>query len=328
MAQGGPERIVGATRVFNEDGIIEPFVRHHAALLDLHLFLDNGSTDRTLDILRALQADGIPLHVYQARSPVFAEPVYNTGLYNLALAEGADWVAMLDCDEFIDARRLPQGFRGFLSTVPPEFRCVRVPMVDYLASLPETAHELNPAKRLVLRSAEAGDGKVFIRTQSAGQVEIAAGNHAIVSMQGADMGMVQASLVLAHYPGRSPHQLATKAMVGRLKVLAAGQTYAAQQWSAHYAAPFEALKRTPRAWLAETALSQAGKPVEGLVHDPLEYLGGGLAYTHRTDDEARLIAVLAAYAESLAVSHGRILDRKRLIRGALMADAAVARRLF
>jgi hypothetical protein len=58
-------RLVAASRVLNEDDILEAFVRHHAALVDHHIFLDNGSSDRSLAILRALQAEGLPLTVLQ-----------------------------------------------------------------------------------------------------------------------------------------------------------------------------------------------------------------------------------------------------------------------
>ena len=60
-------RLVAVTRIRNEDDIVEAFARHHAALVDHHVFLDNGSADGTLAILAALHRDGLPLTVLQTR---------------------------------------------------------------------------------------------------------------------------------------------------------------------------------------------------------------------------------------------------------------------
>ena len=45
--------LIGITRVLNEDDIVEAFVRHHATMVDHHLILDNGSSDETVNILKA-----------------------------------------------------------------------------------------------------------------------------------------------------------------------------------------------------------------------------------------------------------------------------------
>ncbi len=58
-------RVVGVSRVLDEADVIEPFIRHHAALLDLPIVLDNGSSDGTVEILRALHEEGVALQVYQ-----------------------------------------------------------------------------------------------------------------------------------------------------------------------------------------------------------------------------------------------------------------------
>ena len=83
-------RLVAATRVLDEDDVLEAFVRHHAALVDHHIFLDNGSTDRSLAILQALRAEGLPLTVLQTRAAHFCEPPLLTGLFRMAAGMGAD----------------------------------------------------------------------------------------------------------------------------------------------------------------------------------------------------------------------------------------------
>ncbi|HEX4505856.1 MAG TPA: glycosyltransferase family 2 protein, partial [Alphaproteobacteria bacterium] len=85
--------LVAVSRILNEDDIIESFVRHHAELVDHHLFLDNGSTDDTLRILRDLKTEGLQLTVLQNKAPFFTEVSYNTSLFRQAVRlYSADWV--------------------------------------------------------------------------------------------------------------------------------------------------------------------------------------------------------------------------------------------
>ncbi len=64
-------RLTAVTRVFNEEDIIEPFIRHHAAFAAAHILLDNGSGDRTLDILASLRREqGHSVLIRPCRGPV------------------------------------------------------------------------------------------------------------------------------------------------------------------------------------------------------------------------------------------------------------------
>jgi glycosyltransferase involved in cell wall biosynthesis len=69
-------RLITVTRVRNEDDIVEAFVRHHAVLVDHMILLDDGSTDRTPDILAALTAEGLPISVYRGQSATFVESAH------------------------------------------------------------------------------------------------------------------------------------------------------------------------------------------------------------------------------------------------------------
>ena len=53
-------RIVAISTVRDEEDIIEAFVRHMLAFAERLIILDNGSTDSTPDILRAMQDEGLP----------------------------------------------------------------------------------------------------------------------------------------------------------------------------------------------------------------------------------------------------------------------------
>ncbi len=56
-------KLIGIVQVRNEADIIEPFVRHHASMLDEIVILEDGSSDATDTILSALQQEGLPLVV-------------------------------------------------------------------------------------------------------------------------------------------------------------------------------------------------------------------------------------------------------------------------
>lgn len=312
-------RIVGVSRVLNEADIVEPFIRHHAALLDLHIVLDNGSTDGTVELLRALRAEGLELQAYQTTSPLFMEQAYNTGLYRLALQEGADWVFFLDADELLVLRGV-ETVQQVLGLVPGEVACLRLPAFRY--SRPASENGVHPFQRLVWRAAEPEMHKVVARRLDPARIAIYAGNHFAFVDGRADLGLSQDRLHLAHVPDRSPLQLACKVILGRLRPVASGAA-SAEHFSVHRLPDFEALKSDPRAWL-----EAVGSVAPELVEDPVRYRGGALQYTSPPDDLARLLALFAAQSEVLARSHGAIMDRKRLLKKELTEKASQATRLF
>ncbi len=96
-------KLVAVSRVRNEADIIEAFVRHHAVLFDKLIVLDDGSCDGTYEALLMLQAEGLPLVVLRAPVIGYEQSRYMTRLLQMAVDQfGADWVAPLDADEFIE----------------------------------------------------------------------------------------------------------------------------------------------------------------------------------------------------------------------------------
>ena len=136
-------RLVAVTRIRNEDDIVEAFVRHHAAMVDHHVFLDNGSNDRTVEILKSLRTEGVGVSIFSNRSPVFVEVAQNTHLLRHALALGADWVLHLDCDvPSIAARTRSRMSRGARETSSAT-RIVR----DSSAFVAYSSRNFRPRKR-------------------------------------------------------------------------------------------------------------------------------------------------------------------------------------
>ncbi|HYZ64094.1 MAG TPA: glycosyltransferase family 2 protein [Acetobacteraceae bacterium] len=311
-------RVVGVSRVLNEADLIEPFIRHHAALLDLHIVLDGGSTDATVDILRALHDEGIKLQVFQTTSPIFVEHVHSTGLYRLAVGAGADWVLFLDADELLVTRQAARP-HDILGLAPADIACLRIPVFRYAAPPPGAGH---PLTRLTRRELDPHMFKIAARRLDPARISVYAGNHGAFVDGVADLGLSQDRLVLAHLPDRLPLQSARKAILGRLKAIASGAQVAAA-FNSHIEPAFQALKQDPRAWL-----EAAARGIDAPVEDPVAYRGGPLLHTSEPDELARLLALFAGQGEVLARTFGEIMDRKRLVRRELFEKAAVARRLF
>ncbi len=325
-------RLVAVTRVFNEDDIIEAFVRHHAAIVDHHLLLDNGSVDRTLDILTNLRTEGLPITVLQNTVPFYAVEFYATHLFRNALSMFApDWIMFLDADEFLDARGHPGGLRARVAGVPDAIQALKIPTIDYVETQSDDPNELLvPARmRWRLRDAPEPMSHVTVRaTAAAPDLRIRSGAHnafrGTTELPSQDETMVR----LAHFPRRNAGQMVTKNLIGRLKLLAAGAEAQAVGLSARYIALYERLRDRPEELLADPAFLHPVHPDGDLVFDPLRYLGTALRHTRAADPTAKMIRVLLSYAESLAVQFGALADRNAAIRLQNVNDAGRWTKLF
>lgn len=309
-------RIIAVTRVLNEEDVIEPLIRHHAPMVDHHIVLDNGSSDRTLEILASLKAEGARLTVLQCASVIFAETQFNTLLYDRAVGEhGADWVVFLDADEFIDSRLIGD-LRSFLTAISDEHRTIGVELINYDSSSEATKNDINIVRRFVRRvKSPIGVWKVFVRGGLApGRVVVDAGNHHIYLDGNYQIPLKQEQLLLAHYPNRSPLHWAGKAVSGWLKVLAAGQQERGR--ATHYISTFEQFKLQPQVWI-DGALEQFRKLQysSDLVDDPIDYRGEALLYTENVDYNWRALKLVLANMEKLATAYGTFLDNDTTARG-------------
>jgi len=318
-------KAVAVTRILNEDDIVEAFVRHHAVLVDHHLFLDNGSTDRTLEILKSLQDEGLEITVCQNRTPFFTEVSYNTSLFRQARAMfSAEWVVFLDTDEFIDPRPISGDLRGWLGGMPNALNCVSLSSFTYF-DLPDD----DPAQLVVplrMRSRERLTkqpiAKVIVRAALAEKgVTIDAGQHQAIHPDGPIERFSDHEVSLGHFYRRSAGQAISKAVMGHLKVLAAGQQERDKNRSTHYRHVFNLARDSPEN-LSSIGFLTPTYTSEDLVLDPLPYLGGSLRYTRYDDPFYKAVRVLVAYAEQLAENHGRFIDTNLGVR--LQAEQSTA----
>jgi hypothetical protein len=308
-------RLIAVARIRNEDDIIEAFVRHHAALVDRLILLDNASNDRTPEILRALKDEGLPLTVYRCESVTFIESTHNTFLLRQAAALGADWVLCLDVDEFVEAQHVDGCLRECLASVQSQVDCLDVELVNYQPTNADNAAELVVPRRMTRRSVQNSDTfKVFARGRLAAQGAVVAhGNHDMLHEGRRIARTCDPLLTLAHYPMRSGWQMLTKAFVGRLKLLASGREEVERQTALHYTQLLANLEEHPEWLLFDQEYLNGTRPPQyvagGAVMAPLAYLGGDLRYTEARDPRVHAARSLVAAAEALARRHGALIDQ-------------------
>jgi hypothetical protein len=324
-------KLVAVTRILNEDDIVEAFVRHHQAAVDHHVLLDNGSTDRTVEILTALHGEGVPLTLLQAHSVSFSEAQHLTTLYRYAaIALQADWVLPLDADEFLDTRAAFTDLRTTLAAVPAATLALHVPLILYLNAAEDDAAELTVPKRLVRRGAVQQDVfKIIVRGgPAAPRIDIAPGSHG-AALDGRPCAIqAQTAFRLAHYPRRSAWQHMAKFLIGRLKAVAAGRAVLDAQHADHYAPLLATLKERPHDLLYNRGFVEATNPGVETIIDPIQYGGMPLRYTELSDDRMKAVRVLAAYAEALAAQHARLIDENTAVRALVDGWAAEIKRLL
>ncbi len=302
--------LIAVARVRNEEDIVEAFVRHHLALVDRLILLDNGSNDSTREILQSLKAEGLPLTLFASNSATFVEATHNTYLARQAAALGADWILCLDCDEFVDQRRIPGGLRDYLAAKPADVRHLHAGLLNYNGTEVDDRDEPIVPLRLRYRDAQFCALKVIVRARlltQGGTLEH--GNHD-VDVDGARLPQRRDdNLVLAHYPIRSGWQMLSKAVVGRLKVLASGVAEAERGTAGHYTELLANLRTHPEWLLFDRSFIDGQRQIDDAsIDDPIDYAGGPLRYTAPTDHRLRAARSILASAEELARRHGALLD--------------------
>jgi hypothetical protein len=306
-------KLIAVSRVKNEIDIIEAFVRHHARHFDKLIILDDGSTDGTYDMLQCLRDAGLPQVLLREASVGYEQSRYMTRLLHVAAQQfGADWVAPLDADEFVE---LPEGTTLAALLAARDAAPVALRWSNFVwPSEGDTDHELNPVLRLRRRMpAYRLLTKTLVPAALMGQghIELTQGNHAVLCNGREVPATPLDSVALCHFPIRSLAQYAAKIAVGYL------QYSATARWDRllgrHYIKPFALLT----GGLDQLALSMAAEsrrysldedaPYDGEPQDmPLRYLGGPLLFTPRREE---MLANILFFAESLARERAAYAER-------------------
>jgi hypothetical protein len=225
-------RIAGVAMIRNEADLVEAFVRHHLARVDVLYVVDHRSEDGTREILGALRAEGLSLVLSVDDDPRQRQPETIGALARAAFAAGAGVVLPLDGDEFL---KLPDrvAFERWLGALPPGL-CAALDWQSYVPDpQPAGAHPLAAARRRRVREAHGLHKVVLTRAfADAPAAVLGPGNHAVL-LAGPAQNLVRdpvrlarvppAIAALAHLPVRNASQLAAKIALGWRAHVAAGR---------------------------------------------------------------------------------------------------------
>jgi hypothetical protein len=302
-------RLIGVAIVVNESDAIEAFVRHNLQFLDrLHL-IGKGSVDNTLEIVRRLQQEGLPLEL-------LVDPIHDQLharrltrlLRSVAERERFDFAAVLDGDEFILAANRAALERE-LSALPPEC-CALLPWVTYVPKASDDWAEPDVLRRIRHRRAaepSSGHCKVIVPYSvcTDPQFELSIGNHYAMRpdrslFASADL----ATTKLAHLPVRSPRQILSKALLGEwtLRGKLGRGPHEGTHWAALARRMVQTLEVTP-AELERIAADYVEASPGGLVFDPIPNLSNyHLSCAELIDEDPlrRVVRFADAHFERLA----------------------------
>lgn len=298
-------RVIATCVYRNEADIIEGFVRHTLAFCDELILLDHGSTDESPEIVRALQREGLPLHLSADPTLGNVETDQVNRLLHLAAHEfGADWILSLDADEFI----IGAADRSFLGeAIPDETPPWKIRSRTYYSQPNASDDLLNPVERIThWLASEDADLKVIVPgwiVRGAGGF-LTQGKHQYFLDTHEAPARLSDRAALAHFSLRSPAQYATKLVSKQLQKC----RHISQQGDEliYYNEPYALLKesytRFQNGFPAQRLSYLAQHPEEKLVHEPIDYRGGALRYTQAHAGPDRFVRELLDLAEALARS--------------------------
>ena len=221
-------KIAAIAIVKNEQDVIEPFIRHNIRFVDHLIIMDNGSVDNTMPIMKKLAGEFPNMLTVSDDSFGHTQAERMTRLMNRSQEIfPADFVVLLDADEFIDCSdadsfavalaRIPPG--GFGAIVWSTF--VLTPIM-----LNSEKYEKDPLRTMIWRRRVEWEPnyKAIIRLdcKPAEGVLIGQGNHNVYAADNSELlnYVHLPNVKLHHYPVRSREQLTAKAVIGWMAYLA------------------------------------------------------------------------------------------------------------
>ena len=223
----------------NEADVVEIFVRHHAEFVDEIVVVDHMSLDTTGEILRELEAEGLPVTLREHDGSAFNQSnIVTAAVREAARERAADWIVPLDADEFVTSDADPQ-VRSVLEALDPE-TVHWVPWRTYVPHADDKPDEPHLHDRITHRRAEEGleHGKVIIPGDlvRAQRLTVSHGNHHVRVRRRFKDRRVKSKpaddLLLAHFPVRLAEQVTLRALTAWPVRLARG-ALAEKHWGAH-----------------------------------------------------------------------------------------------
>ena len=194
----------------NENDIILPFLRQCAALFDGLLVADISSTDGTTGIINSFPASSLDLRVYEVHREEKFQGALMNRLSREAFAAGADWVFLLDADEFLDVTGRP-ALEQYLGTIGTDL--LMLPWINLIPSTYSTYDSFDAAQAFSWSGRASSYCKAAISSVFAATYPdyvIHEGNHAVSRAPGAEPIWDRPGLPILHVPVRSIDRLRVK----------------------------------------------------------------------------------------------------------------------
>jgi len=223
-------KLVGISMVRNEADIVDLTIRHHLRLgCDSVLVVDNGSTDRTVAVLRRLAKSDRRIKWTRDPGPLRQSEIMTT-LAREAYRVGAEWIVPFDADEFWWCRP-DKTLTTFLDGAG-DVAVVQAPVVNFvqhrrcqrssrrallhmkMRAVPvppaEDAQKMVTAREIAFVEIVYPPKTVF---RAGSEVALVTGNHAVIDAPGPST--VTGDLACLHAPLRSKRVLEAQVEHGR-----------------------------------------------------------------------------------------------------------------
>lgn len=214
------KKIFSISMVKNEIDIIESFVRYNINIFDGMIILDNGSTDNTLQILKKLKDEGLPIFVFEDTDREYEQAIKMNSLLLTAINEfKADIIVPLDADEFLIST--DKGNPRFILDEMDEDTFYLAKWKTYIPDFDQNQNEdFIPSKMTLVRDENVEEfykaiiPKELVLDYNA---ELIFGNHDLIydsHYESKIKRIINPNLRIAHFPIRSKEQTISKISVG------------------------------------------------------------------------------------------------------------------
>lgn len=206
----------------NSADVIETFIRANALYADNFILIDNGSTDRTNQILKSLQLEGFQIDLFSdPDSAYFQSMRMNLLIQKITREYDVDWIIPLDDDEILASNMDGVSVRDIISALDTN----TLYYANWRLFVPteeDNPNEICVAKRQTYTFSDkmVTSHKVIFHRDLASldDFRIVQGNHDIKGIEAPKVDLT--NLFVAHYPVRSVAQITSKALVGWTNYLA------------------------------------------------------------------------------------------------------------
>ena len=207
----------------NEADIIESFIRYHSYIFDGIVLLDNGSTDNSVQIVKKLQDEGLPIYLRTDTTIEYHQSEKTTELlYYTQNKFNPDLIFPLDLDEFVIAPGCESNPREIINSLDLSDILYYIQSYNYHPLDSDNYNEVFVPKRMKHAKVIPDPMyKVVITRELATKCSpvIAMGNHNILVENPSIRWEVLHSLKLAHFQHRSLEHVKSKFLVGWLNNL-------------------------------------------------------------------------------------------------------------